>query len=67
MLCLITELTLTPHFDVRDARDNLTNALHEVKLLLEKDQSEAFRVKYYMRILVPLGEVFFNSLLIYKL
>ena len=58
LLCLITELSLTPDCSTADCRDNLQRALVEVKNLLDKKKSAPdLRVKYYLRILIPLGEV----------
>ena len=57
LLCLITELSLTPDCSTVDSRDNLQRAMIEVKNLLDKKKSEELRVKYYLRILIPLAEV----------
>ena len=58
LLCLITELSLSPDCSSVDARDNLQRAMIEVKTLLDKKKSAPeLRVKYYLRILIPLAEV----------
>ena len=60
--CQITDLSISSNIEISEIQNYLSSAIIEVRNLLDNtrhtpEQRENLRKKYYLRVLVPLGEV----------